>query len=46
VGAGHCTLSLKTNRGHVNVDVLKAKIVGIEVLLRDEVRARLLELLP
>ena len=45
-GPGHYTLPLDPERGFLNVDVLNGKIVELEVLFRDEIRARLLKLLP
>ena len=45
-GPGHYTVPLKSRTGHVNVDVLGGKIVEVEILFRDEVRQRVLELFP
>jgi len=45
-GPGHYTLSLDPEIGFLNVDVVKGKIVELEVLFRDKIRARLLQQLP
>jgi hypothetical protein len=45
-GPGHYTLALSPEVGIFNVDVLDGKIVELEILFRDEIRARLLRLLP
>ena len=45
-GPGHYTLPLTPKRGFLNVDVLDGEIVKLEVLFRDDIRERLLSLLP
>jgi hypothetical protein len=45
-GAGHETIPLDTEEGYMNVDVVNGNIVEIEVLFREQMRNRLLKLLP
>jgi hypothetical protein len=45
-GPEHYTLPLRPRTGYLNVDVLDGKIVELEILFRDEIRQRVLELLP
>ena len=45
-GAKHETISLDAENGYLNVDVNNGKIVCVEVLYRDEIRNKLLRLLP
>ena len=45
-GRRHRNVVLHPETGHLILDILDQEIVGIEVLFRDEVRKRLLELLP
>ena len=45
-GAGHRCVALDAARGHLIVDVVDDHIVCVEILYRDEVRERLIQLLP
>ena len=45
-GVGHETIPLDCEDGHLNVDVVDGGIVSVEVLYRDSVRDKLLQLLP
>ena len=43
---GHRSLALDAARGHLILDVVDDHIVCVEILFRDEVRERLVQLLP
>ncbi|MGI8467675.1 MAG: hypothetical protein ACR2N3_04410 [Pyrinomonadaceae bacterium] len=45
-GTNHYTLPLDPEKGMINVDILNGKIVEIEILNRDEIREKVLKLLP
>lgn len=45
-GTNHETIPLDCENCYLNVDVVDGKIVSVEVLYRDEIRARLLQLIP
>jgi hypothetical protein len=45
-GNGHRTVALDPETGFLILDVLLDRIVLIEVLYRDEIRRRLLKLMP
>jgi hypothetical protein len=45
-GPGHETVALDPSTGYLNVDVLNGRVVSVEVLYRDAVRASLDRLLP
>lgn len=45
-GEGHRNVALDSKNGFLIIDVVHERIVEIEVLYRDEIRTRLLALLP
>ena len=45
-GPGHETISLECGDGFLNIDVLNGTIVCVEVLYRDDLRAKLLQAVP
>ena len=45
-GPRHKTICLDPSKGMINVDVVDGKVVEIEVLYRDDLRDKLLSLLP
>ncbi len=45
-GEGHRNVALDPQRGFLILDVMNERIVEVEVLYRDEIRERLLMLLP
>jgi hypothetical protein len=45
-GPGHRTIALDPEFGYLNVDVVGTKIVQIEILYRDELRAKIHAALP
>jgi hypothetical protein len=45
-GPGHKTICLDPSKGMINVDVVDGKVVEVEVLYRDDLRDKLLSLLP
>jgi len=45
-GPKHRNVALDPKKGMLILDILEERIVGIEILYRDEIRERLLELLP
>ncbi len=45
-GEGHRNVALDSKNGFLIIDVLYERIVEIEVLYRDEIRTRLLSLMP
>lgn len=45
-GKNHCTLPLEPENGMIIIDILNGKIAEVEILFRDEIREKVLGLLP
>ncbi len=45
-GAGHRTIALSPEKGYLNVDVLGPKIVEVEILYRDDLKAKIHAAMP